>query len=71
MCLFVPLISELCSRDNAGCKPADGAFGVANPSRATSNTKFNYSRNYLNSAGKAFWEYIHPYNETLGCAPDF
>jgi hypothetical protein len=36
-----------------------------------SNTKFNYSMNYLNSAGKAFWEYIQPYNENLGCAPNF
>ncbi|MFW5983257.1 MAG: hypothetical protein ACOCQ4_02060 [bacterium] len=36
-----------------------------------SNTKFNYSINYLNSAGKAFWEYIQPHNENLGCAPDF
>lgn len=36
-----------------------------------SNTKFNYSINYLNSAGKAFWEYIQPYNKNLGCAPNF
>ncbi|MFN8326634.1 MAG: hypothetical protein U0T80_12970 [Flavobacteriaceae bacterium] len=36
-----------------------------------SNTKLNYSMNYLNSAGKAFWEYIQPYNENLGCAPNF
>jgi hypothetical protein len=36
-----------------------------------SNTKFNYSINYLESAGKAFWEYIQPYNENLGCAPNF
>lgn len=35
------------------------------------NTKFNYSINYLNSAGKAFWEFIQPYNENLGCSPDF
>jgi hypothetical protein len=34
MCLNVQLISELCSLDNAGYKPADGAFGVENPSRA-------------------------------------
>jgi hypothetical protein len=26
--------------------------------------------NYINSAGKAFWEYIQPYNENLGCAPN-
>lgn len=36
-----------------------------------SNTKLNYSMNYLTSAGKAFWEYIQPYNENLGCAPNF
>ena len=36
-----------------------------------SNTKFNYSLNYLSSAGKAFWKYIEPYNENLGCAPNF
>ncbi len=35
------------------------------------NTKFNYSLKYLSSAGKAFWEYIHPYRKNLGCAPDF
>jgi hypothetical protein len=34
MCLNVQLISELFSLDNAGYKPADGAFGVENPSRA-------------------------------------
>lgn len=36
-----------------------------------SNTKFKYSMNYLDSAGKAFWNYIHPYNDNLNCAPDF
>jgi len=36
-----------------------------------SNTKFNYSMSYISSAGKAFWEYIQPYNSNLGCAPDF
>lgn len=36
-----------------------------------SNTKYNYSLNYYDSAGKAFWEYIHPYNQNLGCAPNF
>lgn len=34
-------------------------------------TKMNYSMNYINSAGKAFWEYIQPYNNNLGCAPNF
>ncbi|SFR84018.1 hypothetical protein [Maribacter stanieri] len=36
-----------------------------------SDTEFNYSINYLTSAGKAFWAYIQPYNENLNCAPDF
>lgn len=36
-----------------------------------SNTKFNYSTSYLSSAGKAFWKYIQPYSDVLGCAPDF
>ena len=36
-----------------------------------SNTKFNYSMDYHESAGKAFWEHIHPYRDVLGCAPDF
>lgn len=35
------------------------------------NTKSNYSMSYLNSAGKAFWKYIEPYNDNLGCAPEF
>lgn len=37
----------------------------------SSNTKYNYSLNYLESAGNAFWKYIAPYNKNLGCAPDF
>lgn len=36
-----------------------------------SNTKLNYSMNYISSAGKAFWEFIHPYRKNLGCAPEF
>lgn len=36
-----------------------------------SNTKYNYSMNYNNGAGEAFWKYIAPYNKNLGCAPDF
>tara|TARA_R110002051_G_scaffold105747_1_gene178811 strand:+ start:1330 stop:1695 length:366 start_codon:yes stop_codon:yes gene_type:complete len=39
--------------------------------QVASNTKSNYSRNYMSSAGKAFWSFIQPYNENLGCAPDF
>lgn len=35
-----------------------------------SNTKANYSSAYSNSAGKAFYEYIYPYRNVLGCAPD-
>lgn len=34
-----------------------------------SNTKFNYTMNYNNSAGKAFWNYIEPYSDVLGCGP--
>lgn len=36
-----------------------------------SQTKFNYSLNYISSAGKAFWKYIQPYNKILDCAPKF
>jgi hypothetical protein len=36
-----------------------------------SRTRFNYSLNYLTSAGEAFWKYIHPYRKVLGCAPNF
>lgn len=36
-----------------------------------SNTKLNYSMDYLNSAGKAFWKYIEPYSNVLGCSPKF
>jgi hypothetical protein len=39
--------------------------------QVASNTRLNYSMNYLDSAGKAFWKFIQPYNETLACAPDF
>lgn len=39
--------------------------------QVASNTKMYYSMNYMDSAGKAFWDYIQPYNENLGCAPDF
>ncbi len=34
------------------------------------NTKLNYSLNYLDSAGKAFWNFIQPYHENLNCSPD-
>ena len=36
-----------------------------------SNTKLNYSYEYYDSAGKAFWKYIQPYSKNLGCAPNF
>ena len=26
--------------------------------------------NYLDSAGKAFWNYIEPYSDNLECSPD-
>ena len=39
--------------------------------QVASNTKYNYSISYINSAGEAFWKYIHPYNTVLKCAPDF
>jgi hypothetical protein len=35
-----------------------------------SNSKMNYSMNYFDSAGKAFWNYIQPYHENLDCSPD-
>jgi len=35
-----------------------------------SNTQLSYSINYTSSAGEAFWDYIHPYRQVLGCAPD-
>lgn len=39
--------------------------------QVASNTQFNYSVDHYNSAGKAFWKHIEPYNENLECAPDF
>ena len=36
-----------------------------------STTKMYYSMNYFNSAGEAFWEYIQPYSDNLGCSPSF
>lgn len=36
-----------------------------------SSTKWNYSMYYLESAGKAFWNYIEPYSNVLGCSPKF
>ncbi|MEB8345870.1 hypothetical protein OO010_07420 [Flavobacteriaceae bacterium KMM 6898] len=35
-----------------------------------SNTKMNYSMNYFDSAGKAFWKYIQPYRNNSECSPD-
>jgi hypothetical protein len=35
-----------------------------------STTRSNFSINYYQSAGKAFWNYIHPYRSVLGCAPN-
>src|SRR5690606_35610026 len=42
-------------RDYSGC--SEYLYQVV------SSTKFDYSRSYINSAGKAFWKYIQPYNE--------
>ncbi len=39
--------------------------------QVSSRTKYNYSMNYLKSAGEAFWAYIQPYNENLNCAPNY
>lgn len=39
--------------------------------KVASNTKLNYSLNYYDSAGKAFWKYIHPYANVLECSPNF
>lgn len=39
--------------------------------QVASNTKMNYAMNYINSAGKAFWEYIQPHHDNLECSPDF
>ena len=39
--------------------------------QVSSNTKMRYAMDYMNSAGKAFWNYIEPYNQNLNCAPDF
>lgn len=36
-----------------------------------SNTKYNYSMNYMQSAGKAFWKFIEPYNKNLKCGAKF
>ena len=38
--------------------------------QVASNTQTNYALHYLDSAGKAFWKYIKPYNDNLQCAPD-
>lgn len=35
-----------------------------------STTRSNFSIYYYQSAGKAFWNYIHPYRNVLGCAPN-
>jgi hypothetical protein len=37
----------------------------------SSNTQLNYSMNYFESAGKAFWKYIQPYADILNCSPNF
>jgi hypothetical protein len=37
--------------------------------QVASDTKFNYSLDHYDSAGKAFWKHIEPYGDVLGCAP--
>ena len=39
--------------------------------KVSSDTKWNYSVNYLSSAGEAFWDYIQPYANVLGCGANF
>jgi hypothetical protein len=39
--------------------------------QVSSSTKFNYSLNYLDSAGKAFNKYIDPHRKNLNCSPNF
>lgn len=39
--------------------------------QVSSNTRLNYSLNYLDSAGKAYWKYIHPHRKNLNCSPNF
>lgn len=39
--------------------------------QVSSTTKLSYSLSYLDSAGKAFWKYIKPFNDNLECAPNF
>ena len=38
--------------------------------QVSSNTKSRYSIAYLTDAGKAFWKYIEPHSDNLGCSPD-
>lgn len=39
--------------------------------RVASDTKSKYAQSYISSAGQAFWNYIEPYSDALGCSPDF
>ncbi len=39
--------------------------------QVASTTKFNYSLDHYNSAGKAFWKHIQPYKDVLDCSPNF
>lgn len=51
------------SKSSFGCKEYLYQVG--------SNTKLNYAFHYLDSAGKAFWNYIQPHAENLNCSPRF
>lgn len=35
-----------------------------------SNSQFSYSLEYDDSAGEAFYKYINPYSNVLGCSPN-
>ena len=39
--------------------------------QVASDTKFYYSLDHYDSAGKAFWKHIQPYADVLGCSPNF
>lgn len=52
-------------------KPSNYSYGCNEYIyRVGSNTRMNYAMNYLNSAGKAFWNYIQPHHRNLECSPD-
>ena len=48
----------------------NGMFGKKYIYQVGSRTYFNYLMDYMDSAGRAFWEHIQPYGDVLGCGPD-